>query len=97
MLSDQEIPERVAEIIRKYVDGDPKIFIFGSRANKTSTKRSDYDFGIETGREIPLPALSRIKGEVEQLPTLRTIEIVDFHRVSGVFKSRALQAIKVIR
>jgi predicted nucleotidyltransferase len=97
MLLDKDISERVAEIIRKYVGGNPEIFLFGSRASKTNTNRSDYDFGIEAEREIPLPTLSRIRGEIEQLPTLHTIEIVDFHRVSDFFKDRALETIEVIR
>lgn len=97
MLLEQDIRERVAGIIRKYVDGDTKVFLFGSRADGTHTKRSDYDFGIEAEREIPLSVLSRIKGEVEQLPTLHTIDIVDFHRVSGSFRNGALQTIEIVR
>ena len=76
-----------AEVVRRHVP-DPayRIFLFGSRAEGTAHERSDIDIGIEGPGPVPPETLSLIEEELEEAPTLYTIEIVDFARVAEKFR-----------
>lgn len=85
------------------------VFLFGSRAAGRFSERSDYDLGImffepsgnktsvlndsNSLKPVPLDLLSRMKGDLEDLPILQRIELVDFSRVSGEFRLIALEGI----
>ena len=68
-----------AEVIRRHVP-DPvyRVFLFGSRAAGSATARSDIDIGIEGPAPVPRSALAAIQEELEEAPTLYTIDVVDF-------------------
>jgi predicted nucleotidyltransferase len=76
-----------AAIVRRHVP-DPayRIFLFGSRAEGSASDRSDIDIGIEGPGTVPPEALSAIQEELEEAPTLYTIDVVDFARVPEKFK-----------
>ncbi len=76
-----------AEIVRRHVP-DPayRVFLFGSRAEGKAHERSDIDIGIEGPGPVPLDALSAIQEELDEAPTLYTIEVVDFTRVPEKFR-----------
>ena len=71
-----------APVIRRHLP-DPayRVLLFRSRATCSARERSDIDIGIE---ESPAPvsraALAAIHDELEEAPTLYTIEVVDFAR-----------------
>ena len=73
-----------------------KIFFFGSRTSGRSRESSDIDVGIEGPKHIPLLKLSEIKEEIEKLPYLYTIEIVDFKDVSEDFYKVAKKHIEYL-
>jgi len=79
-----------AAIVRRHVP-DPayRIFLFGSRAEGTAHERSDIDIGIEGPGPVPREALSLIQEELEEAPTLFTVDVVDFNRVSEKFRKVA--------
>ncbi|HEY4613355.1 MAG TPA: nucleotidyltransferase domain-containing protein [Bacteroidota bacterium] len=76
-----------------------RVFLFGSRAGGHFTERSDFDIGImlhEPGgnlRRVPLELMSRMNEEVEKIPLLQKIDLVDFGRVGEEFQSVALEKI----
>lgn len=72
------------------------IFFFGSRVEGKGNDRSDIDIGIEGKDEIPLEIISKIREEIDNLPTLYKIEIVDFKKVSPDFREVAFQHIEKI-
>jgi predicted nucleotidyltransferase len=76
-----------AAIVRRHLP-DPAyhIFLFGSRAEGSAHERSDIDIGIEGPGPVPRAVLSRIHEEIEDAPTLYTIDIVDFTRVPEKFR-----------
>jgi predicted nucleotidyltransferase len=76
-----------AEAIRRHVP-DPvyRVFLFGSRAAGSATERSDIDIGIEGPAPVPRSALAAIQEELEEAPTLYTIDVVDFRRVPENFR-----------
>jgi len=90
-MDENQITEEVRRIIRKHLGPRARTFLFGSRAKGTCTDRSDYDFGIDAGAKLPLDAWERVEADVEELPTLHRIDIVDFWRVSSEFKNFALE------
>jgi predicted nucleotidyltransferase len=76
-----------AEVIRRHLP-DPayRIFLFGSRATGAAAARSDVDIGIEGPSPVPRSALAAIEDELEDAPTLYTIDVVDFARVPEQFR-----------
>lgn len=76
-----------ASIVRRHLP-DPayKVFLSGSRASGTARERSDIDIGIDGPAPVAIEALIAIEDELEEAPTLYTIEVVDFARVSETFR-----------
>ena len=76
-----------ASVIRRHVaDSAYRVFLFGSRATGSARDRSDIDIGIEGPAPVPWAALAAIQDELEEAPTLYTIEVVDFARVPEKFR-----------
>ncbi len=93
--SSEKLAKEILEITGKYLDLDSyKVFFFGSRVAGSGNERSDIDIGIEGPAPVPSDVLSEIKQEIENLPTLYTIEIVDFKQVSEDFREVAFQNIE---
>ena len=76
-----------AEVIRRHLP-DPayRVFLFGSRATGSEAARSDVDIGIEGPAPVPRATLAAIEDEIEEAPTLYTIDVVDFTRVPEQFR-----------
>ena len=89
-----EAAKFAAEVIRRHVP-DPayRVFVFGSRAAGSAAERSDIDIGIEGPAPVPRPAVAAIHDELEEAPTLYTIDVVDFRRVPEDFRRLARQRI----
>lgn len=79
-----------AKVVRRHVP-DPayRVFLFGSRAEGRADPRSDIDIGIEGPGPVPREAMALIEEELEEAPTLYTIEVVDFTHVSENFRKIA--------
>ena len=82
--------EFAAKVIRRHVP-DPvyRVFLFGSRAAGSAAERSDIDIGIEGPAPVPRLALAVIHEELEEAPTLYSIDVVDFRRVPENFRRLA--------
>jgi uncharacterized protein len=76
-----------ASAIRRHLP-DPayRVFLFGSRVTGSAGERSDIDIGIEGPAPVPRAVLAAIDEELEEAPTLYTIEVVDFAWVSEKFR-----------
>ena len=81
-------------VIRRHLP-DPAyhIFLFGSRAAGSAAERADIDIGIEGLAPVPRAAHAAIHDELEEAPTLFTIDVVDFRRVPEKFRKVAQQRI----
>ena len=80
------------EVLRRGETGvDPayRVFLFGSRAEGTAHERSDIDIGIDGPAPVPAAVMAQIREELEEAPTLYTVEVVDFARVTDNFKAVA--------
>lgn len=89
-LSVDEILAEIADIVARFLP-DARIFLFGSRARADAEQTSDFDFAIDAGSKIPLDVIARIEDEIEELRTLKSIDIVDLHRVNPAFKTIILK------
>jgi predicted nucleotidyltransferase len=84
-------PTRAAEfaaaIVRRHLP-DPayRLFLFGSRATGAAHDRSDIDIGIEGPSPVPRELLAAIHEEIEEAPTLYSIDVVDFKRLPEKFR-----------
>lgn len=86
----KKLKRELKNITAKYLaDGSYRLFFFGSRVTEKGNEKSDIDVGIEGKKPIPAKMLSKIKEEIENLPILYKIEIVDFANVSPDFKKVA--------
>ena len=95
--SAEKIKKELMRIISKHLDCHKhRIFIFGSRVSGKGDDRSDIDLGIEGPQQIPMITLSKIREEIEALPILYRVDVVDFSSVSDQFKRVALQHIELI-
>lgn len=80
----ERLREELIGIISKHLDlSKHRAFFFGSRVAGKSAERSDIDIGIEGPDEIPLETMARIRDEIEALPTLYIIQVMDFSNVSS--------------
>ena len=89
-LSVDEILAEVADIIARFLP-DARILLFGSRARGYAEQTSDFDIAIDAGSKLPLDVIARIKDEIEELRTLKSIDIVDLNRVNPAFKTIILK------
>jgi len=93
----EKLKKEILEIVGRHLNlALHRVFFFGSRVSGHGTDRSDIDIGIEGAEPIPYDALFVMREEVERLPTLYKIDIVDFRRASEDFREVALQHIEPI-
>ena len=84
------VARQVATIVRR-VTGDPayRVFVFGSWVSGKARERSDIDIGIAGSGLVDPAAMFEIRDACDTLPTLYTIEVVDFARVAPDFRREA--------
>jgi len=88
----EKLKDEILNIVAKYLDiSEYKVFFFGSRVSGKGTDHSDIDIGIEGSSPISPEIKLKIEEEIENLPILYKIEIVDFKRVPPKFREVALQ------
>lgn len=94
---EKKLKKEILEIVGKHLDLKKyKVFFFGSRAAGKGDERSDIDIGVEGRKPLPAGVLLDIREEIENLPTLYKIEIVDFLQVDKRFRKVALRHIEMI-
>ena len=91
----EEILREILKIISRYLpEKDFKIFLFGSWAKESAEPTSDIDIGILGKEYVEGLVLIRIKGEIEAIPTLRKIDVVDLKAVDDKFREGVLSYAK---
>jgi|SRR5665213_87624 len=91
----KQIISWLKDILDKNLSGISfRAFIFGSQANRAVLSRSDIDVGIIAESKISLQQLAKIYADIEALPMLYKIDLVNFNEVDEQFKSVALKNIE---
>ncbi len=62
-----------------------RVFLFGSFAAGTQRPGSDLDLGFEAATNTPASIIDELRHAVEELPTIRHIDLVDFSRADQDF------------
>jgi predicted nucleotidyltransferase len=92
-----ETIQHVVRAIRKFLpDEHWKILLFGSWAKGTSQTSSDLDIGIMGPEAVPWYTMVKILEEIETIPTLRSIDIVDLRSTDERFRSVVLPTAKAV-
>ncbi len=73
-------------LAQKYAAFGLELFIFGSFARGDQRPNSDLDLGVEWQGERAPAIFRQLYDEVESLPTIRPIDLVDFTQVGLDFK-----------
>ncbi len=93
----EDIKKEVAKILKSELEGTHfSAFFFGSRVTGTHTKTSDLDVGIEGDAPVPEPLFWSIKARVASIPSLYTIDVVDFSLLGEDFKKVAKSKVERI-
>ena len=87
----ESIVLKIQSIVADQVEGDYKLFLFGSRANGKSMERSDIDIAIMTNEKMDASILAKIREEIENISTLLTIDFVDLSTVDDDFRNHVLE------
>jgi len=86
----EKLKGEIRDIAGKYLDlSQYKLFFFGSRTKGNSFVHSDIDIGIEGLKKVSAEAKLQIEEDLERLPMLYKIDLVDFSEVSKDFKIEA--------
>ncbi len=78
----RELAERAAASIRRILGGETRVYWFGSWIWGTPVSRSDIDLAVDIGRPLQPEEVTRLRDELDTLPTLRGIDLVDLHGLS---------------
>jgi predicted nucleotidyltransferase len=68
------------------------VFLFGSRAQETPDRRSDFDIGVDAGRPLAARDLVELRETFDSAPLLARVDVVDFARVDDAFRRHALRS-----
>jgi len=82
------IKDRVLEYLR---DQEVGILLFGPRSRKNRHRGSDIDIGIIPKGRFDPQRLVLLRNFLENLNTPYKVDLVDFSKVSEVFKKEALK------
>lgn len=89
-MDEKELLEKTKSLVAKYVSPKTDIILFGSWAKKTAHPNSDLDIGLMSDKNIELAVINHIKSELDCLPTLRKIDIIDLMATDEKFRNNVL-------
>lgn len=91
-ISQEKLQKQIKQVFNRYLpQGKYRLFFFGSRIKGNNSPRSDIDLGVEGTTKLSARERFLIDEELQNLPILYKIDLVDFSNVSEEFKEKALQ------
>lgn len=93
----RKLKAEISAVIGKYLDDDYRAFFFGSRIRGDNFPRADIDIGIIGPKKISASAKLNIQRDLENLPILYKIDLVDFNAVPDNFKRQALKNVEYVK
>lgn len=76
---------------KKYQTQGIRIFIFGSAVQENDRQESDLDLGVIWDTERSERIFNSLYWDIQDLPTVRKIDLVDMEQVDPVFRESALR------
>jgi len=93
----QPILKLLVQVIRRYVpDESHRILLFGSWATLEAAPTSDIDIAIAGPTAVAPTIMFEIHEEIDKLPTLRKIQVIDARQVHGRFRDRIVSQGQVL-
>jgi predicted nucleotidyltransferase len=80
---------RLKALGRKYQEQGVDLFVFGSQAREDCRPNSDLDLGIAWRRPVSRKLFRELCKDVDDLPTIRKVDLVDFASVPPSWKEIA--------
>lgn len=90
----EEIIQAVRNIAIEQLPAEYRTVLFGSWAQGNARPTSDIDIGIVGDRPVPHELMVRIRAQVDSIPTLRKVDVVDLQSVDSRFRDVALKQAK---
>ena len=74
----EELQRQCVAVIRRHLPDERwQVWLFGSQAAGRARPGSDLDLALVGPTPVPWRIMARIHEEVDELPTLRSIDVVD--------------------
>ena len=70
--------------------------LYGSHAKGNALDTSDVDVAIDAGNRLPFEIMLKIKEDIDAIPTLRSIDIVDYNDIGTALKNSIIKNSKEI-
>lgn len=91
------ILDRVTEIVRRHLpEKSFRILLFGSWATLQYVPTSDIDVGILGDGPVDDLTMAQIREEVDRLPTLRKVDVVDLWTVEDRFRKNVVKQAEML-
>ena len=88
----QPLLEKVIRAVCDHIDEKRlRMYLFGSWARGRALPISDLDIALDTGKPIEPAIFMKIADALDELPTLRRVDVLDLQSVDQEFRSRVLQ------
>ena len=78
----------VREILARRLQGDVKVWVFGSRVGRTEKKYSDLDLALESdnGEKLPFETLSALQTDFEDSNLPWKVDVLDINAIDPGFR-----------
>ncbi len=86
----------IKRVLAKHVP-DCEVRAFGSRVTWTAKPHSDFDLVVVGKDKLPRSLLSTLKGEFEDSAIPVTVDLIDWHRISGEFQKNITKQYETIQ
>ncbi|MBI4583196.1 MAG: nucleotidyltransferase domain-containing protein [Planctomycetes bacterium] len=96
-MNEAELIQAVWQTFKEMINpGQYRLYLYGSRARGNPSPYADFDFLIIGDRAVPEQLLTALRSRLEELPTLYSIDLVDFHQASRDFQEIACKHMKEV-
>lgn len=83
--------EAVFRLVNAVLDGDCKLYLFGSFARGEERISSDLDIAIDTGEPLPMFRMTDIRSQLEDSNIPFRVDVVDLNQVSESLREQILK------
>ncbi len=89
-----KIIQSVTAIIRSYLSTEYRVLLFGSWAKGKALPSSDIDIAILGRQKVGFNTMAQILDKLDDIPTLRSIDIIDLQTKDKRFRETVLEYAK---
>ncbi len=87
----QPLVDEVVRVVCNHVRGKHvRLYLFGSWAQGRALPVSDLDIALDTGTPLDPATIQQITESLDELPTLRKVDLVDLQAVDHEFRERVM-------